>query len=80
MKNLYINAPLQKDLGLRDENRELVLKGTLKRKGTSSDSSDMLLFLLDHCLLITKLKYIHNTERYKLYRKVCMSVVRYSKR
>ncbi|KAI9248319.1 CNH domain-containing protein [Phascolomyces articulosus] len=57
------------DLGLRAENRQLVLKGALKKKGTGSESSDILLFLLDHYLVITKQKFISNNEYYKLYRK-----------
>ncbi|KAI9468052.1 CNH domain-containing protein [Zychaea mexicana] len=57
------------DLGLRAEDRQLVLKGALKKKGSGSESSDMLLFLLDHYLVITKQKFANNTEYYKLYRK-----------
>ncbi|KAI8149220.1 CNH domain-containing protein [Fennellomyces sp. T-0311] len=57
------------DLDLRADNRQLLLKGALKKKGTGPESSDMLLFLLDHYLVITKQKYFNNNEHYKLYRK-----------
>lgn len=43
------------------------MKGTWK-KGSGSESSDVLVYLLDHCLLIIKPK--QNEEKYKLYRKV----------
>lgn len=45
------------------------MKGTWK-KGSGSESSDVLVYLLDHCLLIIKPK--QNEEKYKLYRKVCI--------
>ena len=60
-------------MGLRAENRQLVFKGALKKKGGTSgslESSDILLFLLDHYLVITKQKFVNNNEQYKLYRKV----------
>ncbi|KAI7848670.1 CNH domain-containing protein [Circinella umbellata] len=59
-------------LGLRAESRKLVFKGALKKKGGTSgslESSDILLFLLDHYLVITKQKFVNNNEQYKLYRK-----------
>lgn len=43
------------------------MKGTWK-KGSGPESSDVLVYLLDHCLLIIKPK--QNEEKYKLYRKV----------
>ncbi|KAI9273625.1 CNH domain-containing protein [Sporodiniella umbellata] len=54
------------DLDLLSENRQIVMKGTWK-KGSGSESSDVIVYLLDHCLLILKPK--QNEERYKLYRK-----------
>lgn len=48
-------------------NRQVIMKGTWK-KGSGSESSDVLVYLLDHCLLIIKPK--QNEEKYKLYRKV----------
>lgn len=58
------------DLGLQDEERQLVMKGTLKKKGSGSESSDVHLFLLDHYLVIIKQKVINNVEQCKFYRKV----------
>ncbi|OAD77836.1 hypothetical protein PHYBLDRAFT_86363, partial [Phycomyces blakesleeanus NRRL 1555(-)] len=57
------------DLDLLAEHREIIMKGTLKKKGSGSESSDMHVFLLDHCLLITKQKFVQGAERYKLYGK-----------
>lgn len=47
--------------------RQVVIKGTWK-KGSGSESSEVLVYLLDHCLLIIKTK--QNDEIYKLTRKV----------
>ncbi|CEH18567.1 cnh-domain-containing protein [Ceraceosorus bombacis] len=45
------------DLRLRDEQRELVFKGPLKRRGGSqSESGDLQVFLFDHALLMAKAK------------------------
>ncbi|CDH54221.1 cnh-domain-containing protein [Lichtheimia corymbifera JMRC:FSU:9682] len=57
------------DLGLQDEGRQLVMKGTLKKKGSGSEASDVHLFLLDHYLVIIKQKVINNVEQCKFYRK-----------
>ncbi|KAI8355080.1 CNH domain-containing protein [Choanephora cucurbitarum] len=54
------------DLDLTSPNRQIIMKGTW-RKGTGSDTSEVLVYLLDHCLLIIKPK--QNEEKYKLYRK-----------
>jgi hypothetical protein len=54
------------------------MKGTWK-KSSGSESSDVLVYLLDHCLLIIKPK--QNEEKYKLYRKVnhsCYFLIRFS--
>ncbi|KAG8911710.1 RHO1 GDP-GTP exchange protein 2 [Tulasnella sp. 417] len=48
-----------KDLGLRDENRELVFQGTLRRRRGRGDDCDLQVFLLDHVLLIAKIKTRH---------------------
>jgi RHO1 GDP-GTP exchange protein 1/2 len=46
----------------------MVYKGPLKRRGgAQGDSSELLLFLLDHALLMAKQK---NKEQYKVYRRV----------
>ncbi|KAI3622906.1 ROM2 [Malassezia furfur] len=58
------------DLRLRDENRELVFKGTLKkRSGTQSDNADIHVYLFDHALLMVKHKIVHKNELEKVYRK-----------
>ncbi|KAI3618403.1 hypothetical protein CBS9595_002766 [Malassezia furfur] len=58
------------DLRLRDENRELVFKGTLKkRSGTQSDNADIHVYLFDHALLMVKHKVVHKNELEKVYRK-----------
>ncbi|CAO3699306.1 unnamed protein product [Rhizopus microsporus] len=54
------------DLDLQADNRQIIMKGTWK-KGSGPESSDVLVYLLDHCLLIIKPK--QNEEKYKLYRK-----------
>ncbi|TDL23883.1 CNH-domain-containing protein [Rickenella mellea] len=57
------------DLRLREEGRELVYKGNLKRRGGGGqgDSGDLQLFLFDHALLMVKQKAKH--EQYKVYRR-----------
>ncbi|PCH36385.1 CNH-domain-containing protein [Wolfiporia cocos MD-104 SS10] len=52
------------DLRLKEEGRELVYKGALKKHG---DSSELQVFLFDHALLVAKAKI--KTEQYKVYRK-----------
>ncbi|KAG1502092.1 hypothetical protein G6F48_000696 [Rhizopus delemar] len=54
------------DLDLLSDSRQIIMKGTWK-KSSGSESSDILVYLLDHCLLIIKPK--QNEEKYKLYRK-----------
>ncbi|KAI7900280.1 CNH domain-containing protein [Cokeromyces recurvatus] len=54
------------DLDLTAPNRQIIMKGTWK-KGSGSESSEVLMYLLDHCLLIIKPK--QNEEKYKLHRK-----------
>ncbi|KAI8328261.1 CNH domain-containing protein, partial [Chlamydoabsidia padenii] len=57
------------DLNLLDEDRQIVMKGPLKRKGIGSESLALQVYLLDHCLIITKQKFTDNVEQVKLYRK-----------
>ncbi|KDN52318.1 CNH-domain-containing protein [Tilletiaria anomala UBC 951] len=58
------------DLRLRDEARELVFKGPLKRRGgTQSESAELQVFLFDHALLMAKAKTVQKSELYKVYRK-----------
>ena len=59
-----------KDLRLRDEEREMIYKGPLmKRGGTQSESAELQVFLFDHAILMVKQK--SKNEQYKVYRKVC---------
>lgn len=61
------------DLRLRDEQRELVFKGPLKRRGgTQSESAELQVFLFDHALLMVKAKTVHKNDLYKVYRKVSL--------
>ncbi|KAI0035358.1 CNH-domain-containing protein [Vararia minispora EC-137] len=55
----------QVDLRLRDEGREQIFKGMLKR--STGDSGDLLVFLFDHALLMVKQK--RQGEQYKVYRR-----------
>ncbi|RCH93227.1 RHO1 GDP-GTP exchange protein 2, partial [Rhizopus stolonifer] len=62
----------QKDhLNLLADDRRIILKGKLKKKvlNNTSESSDIHVYVLDHCLIIIKSKYIDQVEKYKLYRK-----------
>lgn len=62
---------LLQDLRLRDEERELIFKGPLKKRGgTQSDSAELQVFLFDHAVLMVKQK--SKNEQYKVYRKVCL--------
>ncbi|GJE93881.1 CNH-domain-containing protein [Phanerochaete sordida] len=56
------------DLRLQEEGRELVYKGSLKKRGGSQgDSAELMVFLFDHALLMVKQK--SKTEQYKVYRR-----------
>ncbi|KIO19426.1 hypothetical protein M407DRAFT_16121 [Tulasnella calospora MUT 4182] len=57
----------QVDLRLRDENRELLYKGTLKRRGGQGDNGDLQVFLFDHALLMVKAKTKH--EQFRVYKR-----------
>ena len=57
------------DLRLKEEGREMIFKGALKRRGGSQgDSGELLVFLLDHALLMVKQK--NKAEQIKVYRRV----------
>jgi len=56
------------DLKLLDPERQLVMKGKFKRKGTGSESSEVQVFLFDHYLVFAKIKYMPTGEYYKIYR------------
>jgi hypothetical protein len=57
---------------LRDENRELLFKGALKKRGGGSqgESAELQVILFDHALLMVKAKTSAKTEALKVYRKV----------
>ncbi|TFK51833.1 CNH-domain-containing protein [Heliocybe sulcata] len=56
------------DLRLREDGRELVFKGALKKRGGGQgDGGELLVFLFDHALLMVKQKTKH--EQYKVYRR-----------
>ncbi|CEG73213.1 hypothetical protein RMATCC62417_08637 [Rhizopus microsporus] len=58
------------DLQLQDPERQLLLKGRMKRKGnTSSESADLQVFLFDNYLVIAKIKHIDHLEVYRAFRK-----------
>ncbi|KAG0188848.1 RHO1 GDP-GTP exchange protein 2 [Apophysomyces sp. BC1034] len=58
------------DLDLCAPDRQLIMKGRMKRKGnSSSESSDLQVFLFDHYLVFAKIKHIDHLEHYKVYRK-----------
>ncbi|KAI9028251.1 CNH domain-containing protein [Phycomyces nitens] len=63
------NPSDREELDLQSKHRKMIMKGPLKRKGTGPESSDMQVYLLDNCLLITKQKYVQNIEQYKIYKK-----------
>jgi hypothetical protein len=54
---------------LKEEGREIIYKGLLKRRGgLQSDSGELLVFLLDHALLMVKQK--NKADQLKVYRRV----------
>ncbi|KAI8380101.1 CNH domain-containing protein [Blakeslea trispora] len=58
------------DLKLNKPGRQLLMKGRMKRKGNvSSESSDLQVFLLDHYLVIAKIRFEDHLEMYKTYRR-----------
>ncbi|KAI0730697.1 CNH-domain-containing protein [Earliella scabrosa] len=58
----------QVDLRLKEEGRELIYKGPLKKRGNAQgDSGELMVFLFDHALLMVKPK--GKVEQYKVYRR-----------
>ncbi|KAG8914379.1 RHO1 GDP-GTP exchange protein 2, partial [Tulasnella sp. 417] len=53
-QQLVFSQGEQVDLRLRDNNRELLCRGTLKRQGRQGDNFDLQVFLFDHALLMVK--------------------------
>jgi len=68
-KQLVFKPQDMVDLRLDDEDRELVFKSSLKKRGTQSDSSEIQVYLFDHALLMVKIKVVHKTEVYRVYRR-----------
>ena len=61
------------DLRLLDDDRQLLFKGSLKKRitsGTGGDGGDVLLYLFDHALLMLKSKVANKRENLKIHRKV----------
>ncbi|KAG8731553.1 RHO1 GDP-GTP exchange protein 2, partial [Ceratobasidium sp. 423] len=56
------------DLGLTDEQRELVHYGSLEHRGTAEQSIDLQVFLLDHILLIVTSKLVRERERFEVFK------------
>ncbi|KAE8254194.1 hypothetical protein A4X13_0g3505 [Tilletia indica] len=58
------------DLRLRDESREMVFKGPLKKRAaTQSESAELQVFLFDHALLMVKAQAKSKNGQYRVYRK-----------
>lgn len=58
------------DLKLEKPGRQLLMKGRMKRKGnSSSEASDLQVFLFDHYLVFAKIKYEDHLEYYRTYRR-----------
>jgi RHO1 GDP-GTP exchange protein 1/2 len=57
------------DLRLTEEGRELVFKTQFKK--TPTDPSDITAYLLDHAVLLVRIKQVGKAEEVKAYRRVC---------
>lgn len=57
------------DLKLDDPHRELVFKSAFKKRKAQSDSSEIQVYLFDHALLMVKIKLVHKTDVYRVYRR-----------
>ena len=55
------------DLKLTDDGRELIYKGALKK--TPTDPSDIQAYLLDHAMLLVRVKMVGKKEEVKVYRR-----------
>ncbi|CAG8636755.1 10597_t:CDS:2 [Ambispora gerdemannii] len=56
-------------LKLTEPGRQLIYKGTMKKRYCAGESSDLQVFLFDHVLLMVKTKEVDKIEQYKIYRK-----------
>ncbi|CAE6475401.1 unnamed protein product [Rhizoctonia solani] len=69
-KGLVFRPGEEVDLRLKDEKRQLVYKGPLKRRGgTANENGDVQIFLFDHALLIVKSKMVNKHEQLKVFRR-----------
>ncbi|KAF9104702.1 RHO1 GDP-GTP exchange protein 2 [Mortierella sp. AM989] len=57
------------ELNLLAMDRQLIMKGPLKKKGTSSEQADLYVFVFDHVLLLTKEKKGKGGEGYKVHKR-----------
>ncbi|KAF9962840.1 RHO1 GDP-GTP exchange protein 2, partial [Modicella reniformis] len=57
------------ELNLLAKDRQLIMKGPLKKKGTSSEHSDLYVFVFDHVLLLTREKKGKGGEGYKVHKR-----------
>ena len=60
------------DLKLTEEGRQLIFKGSLKKSAATEGGGDIQAFLLDHALLLVRIKSVNKGEEYRVYRKVNM--------
>ncbi|CAE6403655.1 unnamed protein product [Rhizoctonia solani] len=69
-KGLIFRPGEEVDLRLKDEQRQLVYKGPLKRRGgAASENGDLQVFLFDHALLMVKSKVVNKHEQLKVYKR-----------
>ncbi|CUA74621.1 Rho1 guanine nucleotide exchange factor 1 [Schizosaccharomyces pombe 972h-] [Rhizoctonia solani] len=69
-KGLAFRPGEEVDLRLKDEQRQLVYKGPLKRRGgTANENGDLQIFLFDHALLIVKSKMVNKHEQLKVFKR-----------
>ncbi|CAE7134454.1 unnamed protein product [Rhizoctonia solani] len=69
-KGLVFRPGEEADLRLKDEERQLVYKGALKRRGgTANENGDLQVFLFDHALLIVKSKMVSKHEQLKVFKR-----------
>ncbi|QRV74343.1 Rho guanine nucleotide exchange factor [Ceratobasidium sp. AG-Ba] len=69
-KGLVFRQGEEVDLKLKDEGRQLVYKGPLKRRGgAANENGDVQVFLFDHALLMVKSKMVNKHEQLKVFRR-----------
>jgi RHO1 GDP-GTP exchange protein 1/2 len=60
--------PIIQDLQLSAEDRQLIYKGSLNRRGGAGDKEELQVFLFDHAVLMVKQKT--KADQHKVYRRV----------